>query len=79
MKKITIYSTPTCSYCLMAKDYFAENGVEFEDVDVSIDAERREEMLGLTGGQMGVPVIVIDGEVVFGFDKGRIEELLKTE
>lgn len=76
MKKVTIYSTPTCTYCLMAKDYFAEKGVDFEDFDVSVDLDRRNEMLTKTGGQMGVPVIDIDGEVVFGFDKGRIEELL---
>lgn len=79
MKKITIYSTPTCHYCLMAKDYFSEKGIDYEDVDVSSDMERREEMLGLTGGQMGVPVIVIDGEIVFGFDQRKIDELLSAE
>ncbi len=76
MKKVTVYSTQTCHYCILAKDYFTDKGVEFEDFDVSADAAKREEMLGLTGGQMGVPVIVIDGEVVFGFDQGKIEELL---
>ena len=76
MKEVKVYSTPTCTYCLMLKDYLNEKAVQFEDYDVSADAEKREEMLGVTGGQMGVPVIVIDGEVVFGFDKDRIEELL---
>jgi glutaredoxin-like YruB-family protein len=78
MKKITIYSTPTCSYCLMAKDYFQEKGLDFEDFDVSVDMEKREEMLEKTDGQMGVPVIDIDGEIVFGFDKNKIEELLEN-
>ncbi len=76
MKKVTIYSTPTCTYCMMAKDFMNEKGVDYEDVDVSVNEEKRKEMLGLTGGQMGVPVIVIDGEVIFGFDKDKIEELL---
>ena len=76
MKKVTVYSTQTCHYCILVKDYFTDNNIEFEDFDVSVDAAKREEMLGLTGGQMGVPVIVIDGEVVFGFDQGKIEELL---
>ncbi|OGD67448.1 NrdH-redoxin [Candidatus Campbellbacteria bacterium RIFOXYC2_FULL_35_25] len=77
MKKVIIYSTPTCTYCLMAKDFFREKGVEFEEIDVSGSEEKREELLKLTDGQMGVPVIVIDGTVVFGFDKNGIEELLK--
>ncbi len=76
MKKVTIYSTPTCTYCLMAKDFFREKNVEFEDNDVSTNLEKREEMLRLTNGQTGVPTIVIDEEVIFGFDKNRIEELL---
>ena len=76
MKKVIIYSTPTCTYCLMAKDFFREKGVEFEEIDVSGSEEKREELLKLTDGQMGVPVIVIDGTVVFGFDKNGIEELL---
>ena len=76
MKKITIYSTPTCHYCLMAKDYFDEKGIDYKTVDVSTDMEKREEMLKLTDGQTGVPVIVIDGEIIFGFDKDKIEKLL---
>lgn len=76
MKKVTIYSTPTCTYCLMAKDFFTENNVEFEDHDVSVDLAKREEMLALTEGQMGVPVIVIEGEVIFGFNRDKVAELL---
>jgi glutaredoxin len=62
----------------MAKDYFQEKGLDFEDFDVSVDMEKREEMLEKTDGQMGVPVIDIDGEIVFGFDKNKIEELLEN-
>ncbi len=76
MNKVTIYTTPTCTYCLMAKDFFQSNDVDYEEVDVSGNQEKIQELLELTDGQMGVPVIVIDGEVVFGFDKSRIEELL---
>lgn len=80
MKSVKIYSTPTCGYCKMAKEYFAENNVEFEDYDVAVDAEKRNEMVEKTG-QMGVPVIIIgdegeDPEVVIGFDKPKIAELL---
>lgn len=60
----------------MAKDFFREKKVEFEDHDVSTNLEKREEMLRLTNGQTGVPTIVIGEEVIFGFDKNRIEELL---
>jgi glutaredoxin len=60
----------------MAKDFFQSNDVDYEEVDVSGNQEKIQELLELTDGQMGVPVIVIDGEVVFGFDKSRIEELL---
>ncbi len=76
MKKVTIYSTPTCMYCLMAKDYFGEKGIDFVDYDVSADMEKQKEMLEKTGGQMGVPVIDIDGQIVFGFDKNKIDSLL---
>lgn len=76
MKKVTIYSTPTCSYCLMAKDWMKEKGVEFEEIDVAADEVKRNELLELTDGQMGVPVIVVDGEVIFGFDKEKLEKAL---
>ncbi|MFH1426822.1 MAG: glutaredoxin family protein [Candidatus Kerfeldbacteria bacterium] len=80
---VTIYSTPTCPYCKMAKDYFKENKVEYEDVDVAADQDRAQEMIEKSG-QMGVPVIVIPGdmaaskkeEVVIGFDRDKLEELL---
>ncbi|MFA6355210.1 MAG: glutaredoxin domain-containing protein [Candidatus Paceibacterota bacterium] len=76
MKKVTIYSTPSCHFCHMAKDFFKEKGVEFEDFDVSKDLEKRKEMLEKSG-QMGVPVIIVDNkEIIVGFNKPKIIELL---
>lgn len=74
-KQVTIYSTPTCHFCNMAKDFFAENNVEFTNHDVSADLEKRQEMIEMTG-QMGVPVIRIENDVVIGFDKEKVSELL---
>jgi len=76
MKDITVYSTPTCPYCVMAKHYLKEKGHEFEDIDISADPARAQEMMRKSG-QMGVPVLDIAGEVVIGFNKPKIEELLK--
>ena len=80
MKIVKVYSTPACGYCKMAKEYFAENNVEFEDYDVAVDEEKRKEMVDKTG-QMGVPVITIgeegaEPEVIIGFNKQQIAELL---
>jgi glutaredoxin 3 len=72
---VTIYSTPTCHFCQMAKEFFKENGIEYTNHDVSTDAARRAEMLDLSG-QMGVPVIVIGNNLIIGFDKRKIAELL---
>ena len=78
MKTVTIYSTPTCHFCHMAKDFFSEHGVAFTDHDVSVDMERRQEAVEKSG-QMGVPVILIDDELVIGFDKEHIATLLGIE
>ncbi|MCX6756095.1 MAG: glutaredoxin family protein [Candidatus Nomurabacteria bacterium] len=75
MSKVTVYSTPTCHFCHMAKDYFKENNVAFEDFDVSMDLGKRKEMVDKTG-QMGVPVIIIDNNVIVGFNKPKIADLL---
>lgn len=75
-KKVTIYSTPSCHFCHLAKDYFNENNISYTEYDVAQDAEKRKEMVGLTG-QLGVPVIVINGDVIVGFNESRISELLK--
>lgn len=72
---VKVYSTPGCPYCKMAKEYFASKGVEFEEIDVSQNKEASQEMVK-TSGQMGVPVIIIDGQVIVGFDKAKIDGLI---
>lgn len=73
---VTIYSTPVCHFCHAAKEFFTENKIEFTEHDVSADAEKRQEMIEITG-QMGVPVIQIGDDVVIGFDEDKVKELLK--
>lgn len=73
--RIKIYSTPTCPYCHMLKEYLAEKGFEYEDINVAQDAEARKVMIEKSG-QMGVPVSDIDGEIVVGFNRDRVNELL---
>jgi len=75
MPKVKVYSTPTCPFCHMAKEFLKEKGIEFEDIDVSKDQKAAQEMIEKSG-QMGVPVIEIDGKIVVGFDKEKIEKLL---
>ena len=74
-KSVTIYSTPTCHFCQLAKEFFAEKGVEYTAYDVAGDPVKRAEMIQLTG-QLGVPVIVIDGDVSVGFSRERIAQKL---
>jgi len=78
MKKVSIYSTPTCHFCHLAKDFFDESGVEYTEYDVAADAEKRSEMMEATG-QMGVPVIQIDTEYIVGFQEDEIKRLLDAE
>ena len=73
--EIKVYSTPSCPYCGMAKEYLSSKGVNYQNFDVSRDQAALEEMVNATG-QMGVPVIVVDGEPIIGFDKARIDALL---
>lgn len=75
MKKVTMYSTPTCHYCNMAKEYFKMNNVDYTVFDVASDTEKRKEMMEKSG-QLGVPVIVIDDQVVVGFNKTKLAQLL---
>ena len=75
---IKIYSTPTCVYCRTLKGYLKKNGVEFEEIDVSKDEKQLQKMIK-DSGQMGVPVVDIDGEIINGFDKEKIDRLLKLE
>lgn len=77
-KHVTIYSTPTCHFCKMAKDFFTEKNIQFTAYDVAADAAKRAEMIQLTG-QLGVPVIVIDGTISVGFDRARIAQKLGIE
>ncbi len=73
---VKVYSTPACPYCHMAKDFLKENKVEFEDIDVAKDQEAGKEMVQKSG-QMGVPVIDVNGTIIVGFDKEKIMEALK--
>ncbi|TSC71488.1 MAG: YruB family glutaredoxin-like protein [Parcubacteria group bacterium Gr01-1014_70] len=75
MKNVTIYTTPTCVYCKMAKELFAEHNISYTEYNVASDAEKRQELIEKSG-QMGVPVITIDSELVIGFDEERIKRLL---
>lgn len=74
-KTVTIYSTPACHFCHAAKDFFTDNNVAFTDIDVATDAEKRQEMIEMTG-QMGVPVIRIGDDVIVGFDEAKVKEFL---
>ena len=75
---IKVYSTPTCPYCRMAEDFLTEKKIEFEDLDVSENDQARDEMIEKTG-QMGVPVLDVNGKIIGGFDKDRIEEAIGKE
>lgn len=75
MNTVTVYSTPSCHFCHMAKDFFTANNIAFTDFDVSLDNDKRQEMIKKSG-QMGVPVIVINNDLVVGFNKPKIMELL---
>ncbi len=73
--EVTVYSTPSCPWCTKATAYLKKVGVDFEEKDVSVDIQAAREMVKVSG-QMGVPVLTIDGTVVVGFDKNRIDSLL---
>ena len=75
MSKVTVYTSNTCPYCTMAKDYLKEREVDFEEKNVQTDEEARNELMAM--GYTGVPVICIDDEQIVGFDKNRLDELLK--
>ena len=75
MKNVIIYSTPTCVYCKAAKDFFKANNIAYTEYNVAADLKKREEMIEKSG-QMGVPVITIDNDVVVGFDEETVKHLL---
>jgi glutaredoxin-like YruB-family protein len=72
---VIIYSTPTCVYCNTLKQYLGEKNIPYKEIDVSKDEKELEKMVNISG-QMGVPVIDIEGDIVIGFDRQRIDELL---
>ncbi|MGI6589715.1 MAG: glutaredoxin family protein [Candidatus Iainarchaeum sp.] len=78
MADVIVYSTNTCPYCVMAKQWLKEKKVEFEEVNVGTDQERAREMIKKSG-QMGVPVIDIKGDIIIGFDRPKMENSLKTK
>jgi len=75
---IKIYSTPTCGFCKQAKEFLAENNVPFEDYNVAADAEKRNELVEKSG-QMGVPVIDVDGQILIGYDRATLAKLAGIE
>ncbi|HEY4528649.1 MAG TPA: glutaredoxin family protein [Candidatus Paceibacterota bacterium] len=76
-KKVEIYSTSSCHFCHMAKEFFKANGIEYTDYNVGLDTEKRQEMMELSG-QLGVPVIVIDKkDLIIGFDEKTLRKLLE--
>jgi len=78
MNKVRIFSTPTCVYCITLKGYLEKNNISFEDIDVSKNDKALDEMVEKSG-QMTVPVIDINGKYIVGFDKKKVDELLKIK
>ncbi|MES2623203.1 MAG: glutaredoxin domain-containing protein [Patescibacteria group bacterium] len=74
-KHITVYSTPTCTYCHHLKDYLTEKGFAYEDINVAADISKLQEAV-LKSGQKGVPVIDIDGTIIVGFDQEEVDKAL---
>ena len=75
MPEVEVYTTPGCPYCAAVKRFLEEHGIDYEEYNVAEDPYKAEEMIERSG-QMGVPVVDIDGEIVIGFDRERLEELL---
>lgn len=78
MPIVKIYTTPSCVFCKMTKDFFKSNNVQYQEFDVASDVKAREEMIQKSG-QFGVPVTDIDGNLIIGFDRARLTELLKIQ
>ena len=75
MKIVSIYTTEACGYCKMAKEFFSKNNITFQEFDVGKDLVKRQEMIDKSG-QMGVPVIMVDDDLIVGFNKPKLQELL---
>ncbi len=76
MSKVIIYSTPTCAYCQMVKKFFKKNDIEYKEKNITEDKEAAKEMMEKSG-QMGVPVVDIDDQIVVGFNKDKLKKLLE--
>jgi glutaredoxin-like YruB-family protein len=76
-QNIIIYSTPTCPYCYQAKRYLSDKGIVFVEKDVAADLQAREEMVRKSG-QLGVPVIDVNGNIIVGFNRPKLDELLAS-
>jgi glutaredoxin-like YruB-family protein len=72
---VTIYTTPSCSYCTMAKNWFRERGIPYTEYNVAGDTRRADEMVRKSG-QMGVPVVDVNGKIIVGFNQPEIERAL---
>jgi glutaredoxin-like YruB-family protein len=77
MKKVTLYTTPSCQYCEQAKEYMKEHDIDYKYYDVSDNTKRRKEMIEKSG-QMGVPVIVLGDEMMVGFEEERFDEMVEN-
>lgn len=77
MPKITIYSTPTCHFCHLAKEYFKSKGWEYEEVNVAGNVEKQKELVAKSG-QFGVPVILIGDKMIVGFDRPKIDQYVNA-
>ncbi|HXK34936.1 MAG TPA: glutaredoxin domain-containing protein [Candidatus Paceibacterota bacterium] len=75
MKQVTIYTSPSCHFCHQAKEFFKAKNIAYTEYDVLADMDKRKEMVEKSG-QMGVPVIMVDGEIMTGFNQRRLEKLL---
>ena len=75
MSKVKIYTTPSCVYCKMTKEFFKQNNIQYEELDVAKDINARGEMIQKSG-QMGVPVIEVNGEIIVGFDQPKLKKAL---
>ena len=75
-KKVVIYITPTWPWCHRAEEYLSRKGISYTEHNVAQDRDKAKEMIQKSG-QMGVPVIIIDNEVVVGFNQPKLDELLK--
>jgi len=74
-KKVVIYTTPTCAYCKATKEFFKENKIQYSEKNVAEDKDAAKEMIEKSG-QMGVPVIDVDGKLVIGFDRNALKKAL---